>query len=508
MTPFKAPIDDILFSLAHVAGADTVEGWDHETAADILDHFGAFAEGVIAPLNAIGDAQGARLENGCVRMPDGFKDAYKHLAEDGWQGLTVPEAYGGMELDPLVAAGVSEIFSGSNHAMQMVCNLVPGAVTTLLRFGTDAQKARWIPKLASGEALSTMALTEPQAGSDLSVIRTKAIRDGEIWRLDGEKIFISGGDQDMSDDILHMVLARTSDDGLRGLSLFLCAKQSGAKVTRIEEKLGLHASPTCHMVFDNAEAELIGEEGQGLKAMFTVMNHARLDVALQGVAHATQAARIARAYASERKQGRAADGAPAVLADHADVARMLDEQDILAIGARAMVHLTFVELEKGCDPALAEFLTSMCKVFGSEAGPRAADLGIQIMGGYGYLTEYGMAQIWRDSRICSIYEGTNGIQAKGLATRGLKPGGGADAFEDFLMRLSDQTAGTRQFETWSTLKQDLRASADPSASARAFFEGSAALLQDAIWRRIRDVADHHTDTGHIKRLADRVLGAQ
>lgn len=507
MTSFKAPVDDILFSLCHVAGADRVSDWDEETAADILGHFGDFAEGVIAPLNASGDAQGARLENGRVRMPAGFDEAYRQLADDGWQGLTVPEAFGGMALSPLVAAGVSEMFSGANHAMQMVCNLVPGAVATLVRFGTEAQKAHWIPRLASGEALSTMALTEPQAGSDLSVIRTKATRDGADWRLDGEKIFISGGDQDMSDDILHMVLARTSDEGLRGLSLFLCPKQPGAKVTRIEEKLGLHASPTCHMVFDGAKAELIGEAGQGLKAMFTVMNHARLDVAMQGIAHAARAAQIARAYANERKQGRAGDGAPAVLADHADVARMLDEQDILAIGGRAMVHLTFVELETGRDPALAEFLTSMCKVFGSEAGPRAADLGMQIMGGYGYLTEYGMEQIWRDARICAIYEGANGIHAKGLATRGLKPGGGAEAFAAFVTEVAGGTLDPAVLETWQGVKQEVQTSDTPSACAREFYEASAALLQDAVWRRVRAVADMHPDATRIKALATRVLGA-
>ncbi len=506
MTPFEAPVDDILFSLASVAGVETLDSWDQETALTILGHFGSLAAGVIAPLNATGDAEGARLENGRVRMPAGFHEAYRQLAEDGWQGLTVPEAYGGMNLDPMIAAGVSEIFSSANHAMQMVCNLVPGAVATLLRFGTEAQKAHWIPKLASGAALSTMALTEPQAGSDLSAIRTKGTQDGDAWRLSGEKIFISGGDQDMSEDILHMVLARTSEDGLRGLSLFLCPKQVEAKVTRIEEKLGLHASPTCHMVFDQAEAELIGEEGQGLLAMFTVMNHARLDVALQGVGHAAKAARIARVYASDRKQGRAMDGTPAVLADHADVARMLDEQDILTIGARAMVHVTVVELEKGCDPALAEFLTSMCKVFGSEAGSRAADLGIQIMGGYGYLTEYGMEQIWRDARICAIYEGANGIHTKGLVARGLKPDGGAKLFEAFVTEVSGDTLDQTVLKTWQSVKNAVQMS-DGSASTREFYEASASLFQDAVWRRIRTVADMHPDADRMKVLVGRVLGA-
>lgn len=508
MIPFETPVDDILFSLVHVADAERLDDWDEETASDILNHFASFAEGVIAPLNSVGDAEGARLENGCVRMPESFREAYRHLSDGGWQGLSVPERYGGMEMSPLVAAGVSEIFSGANHAMQMVCNLVPGAIATLLRFGTDAQKAHWIPKLARGETLSTMALTEPQAGSDLSVIRTRAKQDGDTWRLDGEKIFISGGDQDLSDDILHMVLARTSEDGIRGLSLFLCAKQPGARVTRIEKKLGLHASPTCQMLFEGAEADLIGREGEGLKAMFTVMNHARLDVAMQGIGHAARAAQIARAYAGDRKQGRHSDGAPAVLSDHADVARMLEEQDSLAIGARAMVHLTFMALETGAKPELAEFLTSLCKVFGSEAGTRAADLGIQIMGGYGYLTEYGMEQIWRDARICSIYEGANGIHTRGLATRGLRPGGGADAFEEFVRELADGATDPALLGHWNSLKREIKAAEDATPMARAFYEASASLFQDAVWRRIRARAEHHAEASRLRTLADRVLGAE
>jgi len=265
---------------------------------------GTLPPGVIAPLNAVGDRQGAQLENGRVRMPDGFAAAYADLAAGGWQGLTLPEAHGGMAASPLIAAGVSEIFSGANHAMQMVCNLVPGAAAVLLRDGTAAQQADWLPKLASGEALSTMCLTEPAAGSDLSAIRCKAVRAESAWQITGEKIFISGGDQDMSDTILHLVLARSGSAGLGGLSLFLCPKQPAVTITRIEDKMGLHASPTCQMAFDAAKAELIGAEGEGLGVMFTLMNHARIDVALQGVAHAARAALIARRYAMDRVQGR------------------------------------------------------------------------------------------------------------------------------------------------------------------------------------------------------------
>ncbi len=506
MVPFSAPVEDILFSLREVAGADRVESWDEETAADILGHFAQFAEGVIAPLNAIGDRQGVWLENGRVLMPDGFVSAYGELAESGWQGLTAPEAYGGMGLSPLIGMGVSEIFSGANHAMQMVCNLVPGAISTLLHFGSVSQQEIWIPRLAQGEALSTMCLSEPGAGSDLSAIRTKAKRDGANWRVSGEKIFISGGDQNMSDDILHLVLARTGDDGLKGLSLFLCQRQPAAKVARVEKKLGLHASPTCQLVFDDAEAELVGNEGAGLQAMFTLMNHARIDVALQGVAHAARALQISNAYAHDRRQGRTAGGSVATLRDHADVKRMLDRQAVLAVGARGMCHVAAIELALGERPALAEFLTPICKVFGSEAGIKSADLGIQILGGYGYLDEYGMHQIWRDARICAIYEGANGIHTRSLATRGLRPGRGADEFAALIAELSGgnaQVSGV--LIDWQSMRDRLSLAADPTPSAHRFYKLTADLLLKAIWARIAAVADAHSQEKELRRLASHVL---
>lgn len=490
MTTFTAPVDEILASLT-AAGVAELPDWDDTLARDIIGHFAAFAEGRIAPLDEPGDAEGAQLENGKVRMPTGFAEVFAELAEGGWQGLTAPEEYGGMEQNHIIAAAISEIFSGANHSMQMVCNLVPGHISTLLRYGTDAQKATWIPRLAAGEALATMCLTEPAAGSDLSRVRTKALADGDGWRISGEKIFISGGDQDMSDDILHLVLARTGDaeDGVKGLSLFLCSK-SGAgpaiKVTRIEEKLGLHASPTCHMVFDDAPAELVGEEGAGLAAMFTVMNHARIDVALQGVAHATRAYDIAKTYAEERVQGRKPDGSPATLADHADVRRMLTEQRNLARGARAMAHIALVEMEKGTHPELAEFLTPLCKFFCTEAGIRSADLGMQVLGGYGYLTEYRVSQTWRDARITSIYEGANGIHYLTLATRGLrfKGGAAADAFDALIMRLDPTGNLTEPLKNWRQSRAEVMASADPSELAHDFAQASAKLFFDAARLRI------------------------
>ena len=508
MIPFAAPTEDILFSMRAVAGAADLPEWDDNLAQDIVTAFARFAEAEIAPLNASGDRAGCVLQNGRVRMPDGFAAAYRNLAAMGWQGLTAPEAFGGMAQGPLVAAMVSEVFSGANHALQMVCNLVPGAIATLRAFGSAAQQEAWIPRLASGTALSTMCLTEPGAGSDLSRIRTSARPVAGGWQITGEKIFISGGDQDLSDDILHLVLARTGapGDGVKGLSLFLTSRSMAGPaiaVSRIEEKLGLHASPTCHMDFADTPAELIGAEGAGLKAMFTLMNHARLDVALQGVAHAARAHAIASAHAAGRTQGRRADGSDAVLSDHADVRRMLDEQRRLAIGARAMAHVALVEMVRGDAPALVDFLTPVCKVFCSEAGIRAADLGIQILGGYGYLWDYGIGQTWRDARITAIYEGANGIHALATATRGLtvQGGAGADAFDALIGRLTDHPAVMDQRAEWRRARATVLASPAPAALAHDFMQATGDLFHLAVWARIGALSEAQGLTA----LADAIL---
>jgi alkylation response protein AidB-like acyl-CoA dehydrogenase len=518
MQPFRAPVDDIVFSLLNVARADRLDGLDVELMREIIGHFADFAEAVIAPLDESGDRQGCRLEEGRVRMPDGFAQAYADYAAQGWPGLTLPEAHGGQALPGVVLAAVSEIFSGACHSLQMVTGLVPGAARTIERFGSDEQKARYLPRLASGAWLSTMCLTEPGAGSDLSGVRTKALPSNDGWRISGEKIFISGGDQDLSEDILHLVLARTGapEAGVKGLSLFLCpSRTEGVRntisVTRIEEKMGLHASPTCQLLFDNAHAELIGAEGEGLRAMFTMMNHARLDVALQGVAHAARAYDIARAYADERKQGRKPDGSPAVLSDHADVRRMLRTQRCLALGARAMCHLALVELELGQRPQLAEFLTPLCKVFSTEAGMRSADLGIQVLGGYGYLQEYRVEQTFRDARITAIYEGANGIHELGLATRGLTvhQGTGADAFADLVSELADGDADVLALlSAWRKLRGDVAASDRPDEQAHAFAQVSAQLFFRAVCVRITEVrldAPDPTEIAELGQFAGREL---
>jgi len=515
MKPFSAPLDDILFSLNHVAGAAELPHWDADLAAEIGAHFAAFAEDQFAPLNEPGDRKGCRFEAGRVRMPSGFKAAYEAYREQGWPGLSGPEAYGGQGLDATVLAITSEIFTGANHSLQMVTGLVPGAISTLMNFGTEAQQARFLPSLVSGEALATMCLTEPEAGSDLSRIRCRGEEQGSTWRISGEKIFISGGDQDLSPLIHHLVLARTSDDGLKGLSLFICPKllESGEQnrifVTRIEEKMGLHASPTCQMRFEEAEGELIGRPGEGLKAMFTLMNHARIDVALQGVAHAARAYEVACAYAAERIQGRGPDGKPATLDRHADIRRMLEEIDGLALSARALAHLTLVTIEAGKDPELAEFLKPIAKVYCTEAGMRATELGMQVLGGYGYLKEYALEQAYRDARITAIYEGANGIHEKALATRLLAklPG---QAFAEFLqgecarLEAVSPIVGSL-YASWCKARDGVLSSEDPSEPAHAFMRRTADILIQVLWAHIFENADRHPDPARLRRCFDRAV---
>lgn len=486
MKPFAAPVDDILFTLTDVAGAARLSDWDEALMREITQAFAAFAEGEIAPLDEVGDTQGCRLEDGRVYMPDGFKELYKAYAEQGWPSLTVPEVYDGQGLGGVALACVSEIFSGANHSMQMVTGLVPGAVRTLLDYGTADQKSAYIPRLASGEWLSTMCLTEPGAGSDLGRIRTRAVSKGDHWDITGEKIFISGGDQDMTDGIFHLVLARTGDaeSGVKGLSLFICLShlpdgtRNPITITRIEEKMGLHASPTCQMAFDGARAELIGVEGEGLKAMFTMMNHARIDVALQGVAHATRAHDIAATYCAERVQGRGPDGQAVTLDQHADIRNMLDEMRSLSLLGRAISHVAIVELEKGDDPMLVEFLTPIAKHFCTEAASRVADMGIQCLGGYGYLQEYRIEQVWRDARICRIYEGASGIHALTLSTR-LVQGRTAVAADRFAAFVALYAAAEDVAE-WKAAREALASAADPSAKAADFMALSAWVLQRAV----------------------------
>lgn len=503
MTSFHAPVADILFILEHVAGASRLPGWDADLAREIVTQFARFAQAEIAPLDERGDQQGCRMESGRVFMPDGFAAAYSAFSEQGWPSLAVPEAHGGQGMPAPVLGAVTEIFAGASHSFQMVVDLAPGAASVIARFGTEAQKRLWLPRLASGAWLATMALTESGAGSDLSGVRTRAETSAGAWRIAGEKIFISGGDQDLTDRVLHLVLARTGapDSGTRGLSLFLVPSHDEAgvsaslSVTRIEEKMGLHASPTCQMAFDDAAGELIGAPGDGLKIMFAMMNHMRLGVALQGVAHATRAADIARRYAQERRQG------GRLIAGHPDVARMLDEMDMAAIGGRALCQIALVELARKEDPDLVDFLTPVCKVCCTEAGMHAAQLGIQVLGGYGYLREYRVEQVLRDARITAIYEGTNGIHALTLATRLLRnaEGRAADAFVRFVAA----SPAAHALDPWREARAVLLAAADPGAAAQAFMNLTIEVALAAVWGRLATAVAAAPDPQHLRALAAR-----
>ena len=455
---YSAPVADILFSLRHVAGAGEAIAagrlgeLDDDALAAVVTEAGRFASDAIAPLNRSGDKQGAKLENGRVFMPAGFGDVYKRWAEAGWGGVTAPAEVGGMGLPLIVEAACGEMWAGASMAFSLCPLLSEGAIRALRAVGSQALQATYLPKLVSGQWTGTMNLTEPQAGSDLSAIRTRAERaeDG-TFRLKGQKIFITFGDHDMAENIIHLVLARVpgAPDGTRGLSLFLApkflvdadgrpGKRNDLRCVGLEHKLGIHASPTCVMAYgenEGAVAWLVGEENKGLAAMFVMMNSARLAVGLQGVGVAERALQLALAYARERKQGRAASGAgSAPIIEHPDVQRMLLTMKALTQAARGICHLTAMALDRAKILAGAEaseaaddaaLLTPLAKAFSTDVGDEVASLGVQVHGGMGFIEETGAAQLMRDSRIAAIYEGTNGIQAIDLVTRKLPIAGGA-----------------------------------------------------------------------------------
>jgi len=524
MLDYRAPIADILHALHAASGAERLPGWDEELADEIITQAGRFIDAEIAPLDAIADSQPARLVEGRVRLPEPFVSAYRQLRDGGWVSLAAPEEYGGQGLPKILAGIFSEMVSSACVSFQMLPSLGQGAMRTLIAHGDAEQKARYMPRLASGDWLATMCLSESTAGSDLGQIRTTATADAEgKWLLSGTKIFISGGDHDLTENLVHLVLARTPEapPGVRGLALFTCSAllEDGSRnrisVLRLEEKMGLHASPTCQMAFDAAEAEILGAPGEGLAKMFTMMNAERLDVAVQGVGIAEIAAQRAWSYALERRQGRAPGSGNALdsIARHGDVQRMLLEQRALVLGTRALVYRMTVELELGERPALVEFMTPVCKAFCSEAGVRAADLGIQIHGGYGYCKEYRAEQILRDARISTIYEGTNGIQAMTVAGRLLQLSGGAciEAFAEEIESaigcagqagLSASSAAlTRALADWRSATGIVADNPAPGMVAVAYLRLTGLVAFAAAWCRIESAADSAPDGQLIRTTA-------
>ena len=457
---YQSPVPDILFSLEHVAGLDAEIGaglfgdLDWETVASVLGEAGRFATEAIAPLNRVGDLEGARYENGRVTSPPGFREVYRRWAEAGWAGVTASPEYGGMGLPHAVNFACTEIWNGASMGFALCPLLSEGALGALNAHGSPALREIYMRKMISGEWTGTMNLTEPQAGSDLNAVKTRAERVGDgTYRVFGQKIFITYGEHDLADNIVHLVLARLPDapPGTRGLSLFLVPKflvkpdgalgaRNDARCASIEHKLGIHASPTCVMIYGDgggATGWLVGEENRGLAAMFVMMNSARLGIGMQGVAIGERAYQHALAYARDRHQGRSASGGAGMspILEHPDVQRMLMTMKSLVQAARGICHLTGVAIDRSFHAPTAEeraaagersaLLTPIAKAFSTDIGDEVASIGVQVHGGMGYIEETGAAQFMRDARIAAIYEGTNGIQAIDLVQRKLPLSGGA-----------------------------------------------------------------------------------
>ncbi|MFL6778320.1 MAG: acyl-CoA dehydrogenase family protein [Sphingomicrobium sp.] len=433
---FTAPVSDQRLTLdAVVRIGELAGGPDAEMVNAVLEGAAALAEGEFAPLNRAGDTVGARWDNGAVTTPAGFKQAWHAFVEGGWMTLAAKEEHGGQGLPFALSAALMDNLNAANLGFALCPMLSMGAIEALEKHGSDELKRDYLPKIVSGEWPATMNLTEPGAGSDVGALRTRAepVGDGS-WRIKGTKIFITYGEHDLADQILHLVLARTSGapEGTRGISLFLVPKilpdgtRNDLRCVSIEHKLGIHASPTCVMSYgdhDGAIGWLVGPEMGGMAAMFTMMNNARLNVGLQGVGIAERATQRAVAYALERKQG-LRNRLPVPIAEHPDVRRMLLRMRALTMGARALTYYAFGQVDRAArgDPGAglrAEVLTPLAKAWSTDVGIEVADLGIQVHGGRGYIEETGAAQHLRDARIASIYEGTNGIQAADLVSRKL-----------------------------------------------------------------------------------------
>ncbi|MGB8365976.1 MAG: acyl-CoA dehydrogenase [Rhizomicrobium sp.] len=454
---YTPPLRDLSFALNEVAGAgalracEAFSGFDDETEAAVLAAAGKLARDVLAPLNRAGDKSGARFENGRVYAAPGFADAYRSFAAGGWNALSADPEYGGQGLPKALDIAVFEMFDAANMAFTLCPTLTQGAIEALAAHGTPAQKSLYLPKLISGEWTGTMNLTEPQSGSDLASLRTRAepASDGS-YRLSGQKIFITWGDHDAADNIVHFVLARLpgAPQGTKGISLFLASRRlvatdgtlgpaNALHAGGIEHKLGIHASPTCTMIYDGARAELVGKENHGLAHMFTMMNAARLQIGLQGVGIAERAYQQALAYALERRQGRSSWSGeyPARLFDHPDVRRMLmlikahiEAGRGICLSTAVAADLARVAPDEGLRASARlreELLTPIAKAWTTDMGVEATSAALQIHGGMGFIEETGAAQHYRDARIAPIYEGTNAIQAIDLVGRKLALANGA-----------------------------------------------------------------------------------
>jgi len=454
MPSYRAPLRDMQFVITELAGLErlaTLPGYEEATpdlAEAVLEEAAKLASEVLAPLNQPGDQQGASLTKGGVVAADGFGSAYRQFVENGWNGLSGDPEYGGQGLPWLIAAATVEMWNSANMSFALCPLLTAGAMEAVKAHASDELKSRFLPKLVSGEWAGTMNLTEPQAGSDLSAVRTRAVSEGDHYRISGQKIFITWGDHDMAENVVHLVLARLPDapEGTRGISLFLVpkflvgpdgslAQRNDVECASIEHKLGIHASPTCVMSFGEKEGAvgyLVGRENEGLPHMFTMMNEARQKVGLQGLGIAERAYQAARDYANERIQGRPVEqrgGDRVTIIHHPDVRRMLLTMKSQVEAMRAFGYALAADIDlahKHADPQerrqrqqRVDLLTPVLKGWCTELGVEITSLGVQVHGGMGFIEETGVAQYLRDARIAPIYEGTTGIQAGDLVGRKL-----------------------------------------------------------------------------------------
>ena len=464
---YRPPVDEMRFVLDAVIGAGRLAETGRfaeatpETVDAVLAEAARLAADVFAPLRRAGDLEPARIENGVVRTTPGFAEAYRTLAEGGWVGIAAPAEHGGMGLPLTLSTCLGEMLGSANLALSLCPMLTQGAIEALHHHGSDALKALYLPRLVAGTWTGTMNLTEPQAGSDVGAVRTRAeARPDGTFAITGQKIFISWGDHDVAANVCHLVLARLPDGapGTRGISLFLVPKlipdadgepgvRNAVRVVSLEHKLGLHGSPTCVMEYDGATGWLVGAPHAGMAAMFTMMNNARLGVGVEGLSQAEAALQAATAFAAERRQGRTPVEGVETIVGHADVARMLATMAALTATARAICLDCALSLDMAAatgEPAWAAraaFLTPIAKAFGTDTGCEVASLAMQVFGGMGYIEETGVAQYWRDVRVTAIYEGTNGIQAMDLVGRKLADGG--TAARALLAEMGD-TAATRR----------------------------------------------------------------
>ncbi|MDT8326460.1 MAG: acyl-CoA dehydrogenase [Roseovarius sp.] len=468
--PYRAPVEEYQFLFDHVVDLEKIAATDRfaEASPDmtlaILGEAARMCQDVLYPLQRPGDLHPAHLENGVVRTSPGYSDGYRAIADGGWVSISASPEHGGMGLPMTVTTAVNEMMSSACLSLQLNPLMTQGQIEALEHHASDALKDIYLPKLVSGAWSGTMNLTEPQAGSDVGALRSKAEDNGDgSFAVTGQKIYISWGDNDFTENVCHLVLARLPDGvpGTKGISLFLVPKfipddtgtpgrANSLKVVSLEHKMGLHGSPTAVMQFDGATGWLVGKPHDGMRAMFTMMNNARLGVGGQGIGVAEGAYQHALAYATERKQGRTpVEGGTGAIIDHADVRRMLStmKADIFAARSIALTCAAAIDMQSATNDAAwsarAAFLTPIAKAFGTETGMAVSEMGVQVHGGMGFIEETGAAQYYRDVRVTAIYEGTNGIQAMDLVARKLMDGGEAGfAILDEIETLAEAARGT------------------------------------------------------------------